>query len=235
MTVRTDSGTEVLPYDHLVLSPGIDFAPAPGMWDPLRTPHAWQAGPQTTVLKNQLAAMRSYDTFVITVPKAPYRCPPGPYERACVVADYLKRKGRTGAKVVVLDANPGITAEPEAFGRAFKVTHASVIQYYPNASVVSVDSTTRSINTSVKSIRNAKVLNYIPSQRAGKIAQTLALDSAGFVPVDPLSYGVAAYPNVHVIGDSCSVPSSVRQGGAQVRPHGQLGGQGLRRCHHPLP
>ena len=107
----------MLPYDHLVLSPGIDFVPAPRHWNPNLTPHAWQAGSQTTLLKNQLAAMRSNDTFVMTVPKAPYRCPPGPYERACVVADYLKRKGRTGAKVIVLDANTSITAEPEAFGR----------------------------------------------------------------------------------------------------------------------
>ncbi|MBP6479934.1 MAG: NAD(P)/FAD-dependent oxidoreductase [Pseudomonadales bacterium] len=227
LTVNTASGRKVLPYDHLVLSPGIDFSPAPGIWDPLRTPHAWQAGAQTTLLKNQLAAMRSYDTFVMTVPKAPYRCPPGPYERACVVADYLKRKGRTGAKVVVLDANAGITAEPEAFGRAFKVTHASVIQYYPNATVVSVDSTTRSINTSVKSIRNAKVLNYIPNQRAGKIAQQLALDTAGFVPVDPLSYGVAAHPNVHVIGDSCSVPSSF---GKAVPKSGHMANSEAKVC-----
>ena len=227
LTVSTASGRKVLPYDHLVLSPGIDFSPAPGIWDPLRTPHAWQAGAQTTLLKNQLAAMRSYDTFVMTVPKAPYRCPPGPYERACVVADYLKRKGRTGAKVVVLDANAGITAEPEAFGRAFNVTHASVIQYYPNATVVSVDSTTRSINTSVKSIKNAKVLNYIPNQRAGKIAQQLALDAAGFVPVDPLTYGVAAHPNVHVIGDSCSVPSSY---GKAVPKSGHMANSEAKVC-----
>jgi NADH dehydrogenase FAD-containing subunit len=208
LTVATATGNQVLPYDHLVLSPGIDFVPAAGNWSPSLTPHAWQAGPQTTLLKNQLAAMRSYDTFVMTVPKAPYRCPPGPYERACVVADYLKRKGRTGAKVVVLDANGGITAEPEAFGHAFNVTHAGVIEYYPNATVQSVDSSTRSIVTSVKTVNKARVLNYIPNQRAGAIAKDLPLDGTGYVPVDPLTYGVAGYPNIHVIGDSCAVPSS---------------------------
>ena len=213
LTVRTATGvlTE-LPYDHLVLSPGIDFVAPAGLWDPLRTPHAWQAGDQTTLLKNQLAAMRSYDTFVMTVPKAPYRCPPGPYERACVVADYLKRKGRTGAKVVVLDANAGITAEPEAFGRAFSVTHAGRIEYYANATVQSVDSSTRSIVTSVKTVRNAKVLNYIPNQQAGRIARSLLPSGTGFVPVDPLTYGTAAYPNVHVIGDSSAVPASDGKG-----------------------
>jgi len=209
LTVKTSSGNKVLPYDHLVLSPGIDFVPpVAGYWDANLTPHAWQAGPQTTLLKNQLATMRSNETFVMTVPKAPYRCPPGPYERACVVADYLKRKGRTGAKVIVLDANAGITAEPEAFGHAFNVTHAGVIEYYPNAAVQSVDSRTRSIVTSVKTVNKAKVLNYIPNQLAGAIAATLPLNGAGFVPVDPLTYGIESYPNIHVIGDSCAVPAS---------------------------
>lgn len=208
VTVRTPGGNQVLPYDHLVLSPGIDFSPAPGNWNPSLTPHAWQAGAQTTLLKNQLASMRNNDVFVMTVPKSPYRCPPGPYERAAVVADYLKRKGRTGARVIVLDANAGITAEPEAFEHAFNVTHAGVIEYYPNASVESVDSATRSIVTSAKSITRAKVLNYIPDQRAGAIAAGLPLDSAGFVPVDPLTYGTADHLNIHVIGDACAVPAS---------------------------
>ncbi|MGK2953521.1 MAG: FAD-dependent oxidoreductase [Thiobacillus sp.] len=208
LTVTTSSGNKALPYDHLVLSPGIDFAPAAGHWNPNLTPHAWQAGPQTTLLKNQLAAMRNKETFVMTVPKAPYRCPPGPYERACVVADYLKRKGRTGAKVIVLDANAGITAEPESFGHAFNVTYAGVIEYVPNATVLSVHSSTRSIVTSARTVNNAKVLNYIPNQRAGAIVAGLPLNSTGFVPVDPLTYGIASYPNIHVIGDSCAVPAS---------------------------
>lgn len=213
LAVRLSNGTsKTLAYDHLVLSPGIDFVPAPGNWNMNLTPHAWQAGPQTTLLKNQLAAMRNNDRFVMTIPKAPYRCPPGPYERACVVADYLKRKGRIGAKVIVLDANPGITAEPEAFGTAFNVTHAGVIEYYTNATVQSVDSATRSIVTTVRSVSNAKVLNYIPNQKAGSIAATLPVDGVGFVPVNPLTYATAAYPNVHVIGDSCAVPATDLKG-----------------------
>jgi NADH dehydrogenase FAD-containing subunit len=227
LTVSTAAGNKVLPYDHLVLSPGIDFVPAAGNWNPNLTPHAWQAGPQTTLLKNQLAAMSSYDTFVMTVPKAPYRCPPGPYERACVVADYLKRKGRTGAKVVVLDANPGITAEPEAFSHAFSVTHAGVIEYVPNATVLSVDSGTRSIATSAKTINKAKVLNYIPNQRAGAIAAGLPLNSAGFVPVNPLTYGIASHPNIHVIGDACDVPSSA---GKAVPKSGHMANSEAKVC-----
>lgn len=228
LTVSTATGNKVLPYDHLVLSPGIDFVrPPAGAWDPNLTPHAWQAGPQTTLLKNQLASMRSNDIFVMTVPKAPYRCPPGPYERACVVADYLKRKGRTGARVVVLDANPGITAEPEAFGHAFKVTHADVIEYVPSAVVQSVDSRTRSIRTSARTVNGARVLNYIPDQRAGAIAASLPLNGAGFVPVNPLTYGIASHPNIHVIGDACDVPASA---GKPVPKSGHMANSEAKVC-----
>jgi sulfide dehydrogenase [flavocytochrome c] flavoprotein subunit len=211
ITVKTSTGNKDLSYDHLVLSPGIDFTPAAGVWDPKLTPHAWIAGTQTTLLKNQLASMRNYDKFVMTVPKSPYRCPPGPYERACVVADYLKRKGYSGAKVIVLDANDKIQAEPEAFGNAFNVTHKGMIEYYPNAAITSVDSKTRSISTSALNITGAKVLNYIPNQKAGSIVTDL-VNATGFVPVDPLSYAVEGYSNVHVIGDACAVPASDDKG-----------------------
>lgn len=209
ITIATSTGNQVLDYDHLVLSPGIDFvAPPSGAWDPSLTPHAWQAGAQTTLLKNQLASMGNNQLFVMTVPKSPYRCPPGPYERACVVADYLKRKNRTGSKVIVLDANASIQAEPEAFTRAFNVTHAGRIQYVPNATVQSVNSATRSIVTSAMTVNNAKVLNYIPNQKAGAIAASLGVNASGFVPVSPLSYAIANHPDIHVIGDSCAVPAS---------------------------
>lgn len=152
--------------------------------------------------------MRNGDRFVMTVPKSPYRCPPGPYERACVVANYLKTKGRIGAKVIVLDANPSIQAEPEAFGRAFSVSHRDVIQYVPNAQVQSIDSASRNIVTSAGTISNATVLNYIPNQKAGKIAALVGVNSTGYVPVNPLTYATALYSTIHVIGDSCAVPAS---------------------------
>ena len=208
VTVGTATGNQTLSYDHLVLAPGVDFVPPPGNYNAALTPHAWQAGTQTTLLKNQLATMRNNDRFVMTIPKSPYRCPPGPYERACMAADYLKRMKRTGAMVVVLDANAGIQAEPEAFTHAFNVTHAGRILYVPNANVLSVDSSSRSINTSAMNVSNARVLNIIPAHRAGGIAATLGVNASGFVPIDPLTYGIAAYPNVHVIGDACAVPAS---------------------------
>ena len=212
ITVQTASGMQDLEYDHLVLSPGIDFTPAPGNWNPELTPHAWVAGTQTTLLRNQVASMRNNDRCVITVPRAPYRCPPGPYERACVVADILRTRGRTGAKVVLLDANAGIQAEVEAFTHAFTVTLRDWIEYVPNALVTSVDSTTRSIVTTARTVNNARVLNYIPNQRAAPIAAGLGTDAAGFVPVNPLTYATLAHPNIHVIGDSASVPATDGRG-----------------------
>jgi len=223
-TVRVQPATGAAydqPYDHLVMSPGIDFLRPPvftasstgGDFDSV---HAWRAGPQTTWLKNQLAAMKNNQTFVMTVPKSPYRCPPGPYERACIVADYLKSKKYTGAKVIVLDANASIQAEPEGFGYAFNTVHKGIIQYVPNAKVDSVNLATKSITVTTdggatfKSY-TANVLNYIPNQKAGSIAAPFA-DASGFVPVEPLSYSVkqaidgVVYSNVHVIGDACKLP-----------------------------
>jgi NADPH-dependent 2,4-dienoyl-CoA reductase/sulfur reductase-like enzyme len=192
----------VLPYDRLVLAPGIDFVPIPG-WDPNLAPHAWQAGPQTTLLKNQLAAMPTGEFFVMTVPKSPYRCPPGPYERACVVADYLKRR-KPGSKVILLDANPGITAEPHNFGTAFSTIYKDVIEYYTNASVLEVDSVNKVVLTSIGSFGGA-VLNIIPNQQAGKIVRDTGLttDPTGrWAPVDVLNYASTTYPDIHVLGDS---------------------------------
>ena len=96
--------------------------------------HAWQAGPQTTTLRNQLLAMPRGGTFVMTIPASPYRCPPGPYERACVVADWLKRN-KPGSKVIVLDANPSIQAERHTFETAFAGLFAGIVSYVPNAAV----------------------------------------------------------------------------------------------------
>ncbi len=218
--VETKDGIIDLPYDHLVLAPGIDFMPAAGNWNPQLTPHAWQAGTQTTLLKNQLASVPNNGTFVMTVPKAPYRCPPGPYERACVVADYLKRK-RRNTKVIVLDANPGITAEPEGFGRAFKQTYAGIIQYIPNANVTEIDSAAKRIVTSAGTF-SGHVLNYIPNQKAGKLVVDagLANDATGrWAAVDPLTYGSTLYPEIHVIGDSQATgqPKSGHMANAQAK------------------
>ena len=205
LTVATASGPRLLDYDRLVVAPGIDFA----FPDGLRTeqaqalvPHAWKAGPQTTQLRDQIRAMPAGGTFVMTVPPAPYRCPPGPYERACVVADWLKRN-RPGSKVIVLDANPAITAERESFTRAFTVTHAGVIEYVPEAPVVFVDAAAKTIYTPMGAF-HGDVLNVIPTNIGPAFLQDIGVANAtsGFAGVDVLSYESTAVAGIHVIGDA---------------------------------
>ncbi len=203
VTVKIGNDFFAYAFDKLVLSPGIDFINPAGNYNSDLTPHAWKAGPQTRLLKNQLAAMAKKQTFVMTIPKSPYRCPPGPYERACSIADYLKRK-KSGAKIIVLDANASIQAEPLNFGNAFTKTYKDVLTYIPNAAVTEVDSTAKTIVTSQGTFKGA-VLNVIPNQRAGQIVANAGLvnDPTGkWALVDPLSYASTLYPDIHILGDS---------------------------------
>lgn len=188
-----------LAYDRLILAPGIDFVSIPGL-DFNQVPHAWQAGPQTTLLKQQLAAMPAGGVFVLTIPSAPYRCPPGPYERACLVADYLK-KNKPGSRVIVLDANPKIMAEEHTFTTAFNQTHAGIVKYYPNVSLSAVDSTNRIAITSQGKFQ-ADVLNVLPPQKAGQIAFNAGLTEGNWAPVNPLTYESTLAQGIHIIGDA---------------------------------
>jgi NADPH-dependent 2,4-dienoyl-CoA reductase/sulfur reductase-like enzyme len=205
-----------LSYDRLVMSPGIEFDLVPGLETAaaqMAVTHAWKAGPQTTVLAEQIRTMRRGGVFVMSIPKAPYRCPPGPYERACVVADYLK-KTNPGSKVIVLDENAGIIAEKASFTLAFNTIHAGVIDYRPSTKVTGVDAASRSLTLStetnpgvwVTSSLQGDVLNVIPNQRAGQIVQSsgLANVSDRWAGVDVLSYesSVAGASGIHIIGDS---------------------------------
>lgn len=202
------TGGRTLAYDHLVLSPGIEFDTIPGLeTDAAKAaiPHAWKAGTQTTILRDQIKAMPTGGVFVLTIPAAPYRCPPGPYERACVVADYLKTY-KPGSKVIVLDANAAITAQKNNFTYAFNTIHAGVIDYRPASTVLSIDANARTLDTNWGTIK-ANVINAIPPQRAGKIITTAGLNNATngrFAGVDVLSYQstVSGADGIHIIGDS---------------------------------
>jgi len=205
LTIGTPGGSRVLDYDRLVIAPGIDFDYPPGLeTDAARAAivHAWQAGPQTLTLRSQIRAMPAGGVFVMTIPATPYRCPPGPYERACVVADWLKRN-RRGAKVIVLDANPAITAERVSFERAFSVTHAGVIQYVPNAPVDFVDVGAKTVHTPMGAFRGDAV-NVIPANVGPALLRDLGIANAarGFAAVDVLDYQSTAAAGIHVIGDS---------------------------------
>lgn len=217
--VRLGNGTE-LGYDRLVLAPGLVFDPLPGLTAAdyqTRFPHAWQAGPQTTLLRRQLAAMPVGGTFVMTIPPAPYRCPPGPYERACLVADWLKHN-KPGSRVVVLDANPGIVAEPHSFTQGFTQIHAGVVDYVPGAVIDHVDPATRTVVTSAGDFQ-WDVFNPIPPHRAGKIATSAGLVNVSdrWVGVDVLSYASTVQPRIHVLGDAIgtTMPKSGHMANAQ--------------------
>ncbi|MBA3032555.1 MAG: NAD(P)/FAD-dependent oxidoreductase [Gammaproteobacteria bacterium] len=199
--VTLASGTRYA-YDRLVVAPGVDFDVLPGLETAAaqaKVPHAWTAGPQTTALRNMITAMPAGGVFVMSIPAKPIRCPPGPYERACVVADWLKRN-RSGAKVIVLDANASIMAEEHSFLEGFAL-HG--VEYRPGVSINSVDAATLTLNTSEGNVRG-NVLNVIPPHRAGKVIAANGLADAGgrWSNVDVLSYETRIAPGIHVIGDA---------------------------------
>ncbi len=191
-------------YDKVILAPGIDFIKT-NNYDFTKVPHAWIAGEQTNILKTQIDSMVDGDYFVMTIPKSPYRCPPGPYERACVVADYLKNsKGFTNSRVIVLDENSDIIVEKQNFQNAF---NAHGVDYRPNCKVTQVDDTNKTLTYTEGSIAGktitATVLNVIPNQKAAKIIFDTGLTGGGnFAPVNLLSYESTIKSDIHIIGDS---------------------------------
>ena len=220
LTASVGGSSITYPYDKLVLSPGVEFIEPNGNYDPELTPHAWKAGPQTLLLKQMLSAMGTRQTYLLTIPKSPYRCPPGPYERACGIADYLTKK-RNGSRIVVLDANPSIQAEPKNFGNAFNGLYRDVLTYVPNAGILSVDSAAGTIETAAGNFAG-DVVNLIPNQRAGKIVTDsgLANDPTGrWATVDPLTYASSAFPDIHILGDSQATgqPKSGHMANAQAK------------------
>ena len=211
-------------YDRLIIAPGIDFIydTLPNLALPdaqLAVPHAWKAGWQTVNLRKQLEQMPDGGIFAMNVPKVPYRCPPGPYERACQVASYFKNH-KPKSKVIVLDANPEIVSKKGLFTKIFSDMYAGMIDYRPNNVVLEVDIKNKTVKTDFENV-TANVLNIIPPQRAGKPAQILDLNNIDkrWCEVDFLSYESKLVANVHVIGDSVSaaLPKSAHMATSQAR------------------
>lgn len=192
-----------LGWDRLVLAPGIDFQldGTPGLeaaLDSGRAVHAWKAGRQTLALREQLLALPEGGVVLMSIPKAPYRCPPGPYERACLIASWLRRH-KPRAKLLVLDANPEIQSKKALFERAFREHHAGVLTYQPNAELKEVAGDVARFE--FEDVR-ADVMNLIPSQRAGALARDFANMNGRWVGVDWLTMQAQAAPGVHVVGDA---------------------------------
>lgn len=220
--VMTADGV-ALPFDRLVLSPGIDFhfEALPGYDEAAsdKMPHAWKAGAQTLLLRRQLEAMDDGGTVAIAIPANPLRCPPAPYERASLIAHYLKtRKPRS--KVLILDAKDNFSQQ-RLFEKAWKELYGDMIERIglsQGGRVTSVDPTTKTIVTEFGNY-TPDVANVIPPQRAGRIAELAdATDATGWCPIDPVTFESKLLKNVHVIGDAClggGIPKSASAASAQ--------------------
>jgi NADPH-dependent 2,4-dienoyl-CoA reductase/sulfur reductase-like enzyme len=197
-----------LSYDRLVLAPGIDlrFDALPGYTEAAaqRMPHAWKAGEQTVLLRRQLEAMPDGGLVVISAPANPYRCPPGPYERASLIAYYLKTK-KPKSKIVILDAKDAFSKQ-RLFQDGWKALYDGMIEWIPlsmGGKVTRVDPASMTVETDFTK-HKATVANIVPPQKAGRIAELAGVaDRTGWCPVDPVTFESTLKPYIHVIGDAC--------------------------------
>jgi NADPH-dependent 2,4-dienoyl-CoA reductase/sulfur reductase-like enzyme len=223
-TVSLADGTS-LGYDRLVLAPGIDlrFDALPGYDEAAsaKMPHAWKAGEQTMLLRRQLEAMDDGGLVVIAPPAGPHRCPPAPYERASLIAHYLKAK-KPRSKLLILDAKDTFSQQ-RLFQNAWKELYPGMIEWIPlsqGGNLASVDPSTNTLITDFDQHR-AQVANVIPPQQAGRIAALAgAADRSGWCPIDPVTCESKLVPNVHVIGDAClggALPKSAFSASTQAK------------------
>jgi sulfide dehydrogenase [flavocytochrome c] flavoprotein subunit len=212
-----------LAYDRLVLSPGIDlkFDALSGYDEAAaaKMPHAWKAGEQTMLLRRQLEAMDDGGMVALAVPASPSRCPPAPYERASLIAHYLKTS-KPRSKVLILDAKDAFPQQ-RLFEKAWQELYPGLIERVSlsqGGRVTSVDSKTNTIVTDFGNY-TAAVANVIPPQQAGRIAAIAgAADNTGWCPIDPVTFASKLVPDVHVIGDACiagGIPKSASAANAE--------------------
>jgi NADPH-dependent 2,4-dienoyl-CoA reductase/sulfur reductase-like enzyme len=220
-----------------VLSPGIEFmfdAIPSYRADPTRAvgivPHAWQAGPQTVLLRQQLEAMPDGGTYAIVIPVAPYRCPPGPYERACQVAWYLKR-AKPRSKVLVCDGNPDVTSKAGLFKKAWAEEYRGLVEYRPNHVLTDVDLATRTAKFETADDVKADVLNVVPPQRAGAIARAAGAITANnrWCEVDFRSFESVRGKGVHVLGDAIQIAQAMPKSGHMANNHGKIAAAAILR------
>lgn len=223
-SIRLASGDN-LAYDRLVLAPGVDLR-----FDGLegytaeaaeRMPHAWKAGPQTTLLKSQLEAMEDGGTVIIVAPDNPFRCPPGPYERASLIAHYLKTH-KPKSKVLILDAKDKFSKQG-LFMSAWAAEYPDMVQWMgkdQGGKVISVDAKNMTVKTEFGDEKGA-VINVIPPQKAGALAKLAGVtNEAGWCPVDLTTFESKLVPGIHVVGDACvaaPMPKSATAATAQAR------------------
>ncbi len=226
-TVKLAGGQE-LPYDRLILSPGIDFLYnlVPGLNNAdaqARVLHAWKAGPQTVALRQQLVAMRDGGVVAISIPVAPYRCPPGPYERACQIAWYLKRS-KPRSKVLILDGNADVVSKKGLFMKAWNEEYKGLVEYKPNHVLTDVDVAAMTLKFETADSVKVDVLNVIPPHRAGNIAAQAGVITANnrWCEVDFLTFESIKVKNVHVLGDSIQIGPGMPKSGHMANQHAKV-------------
>jgi sulfite dehydrogenase len=222
--VRLAGGTE-LAYDRLIVSPGVDFmneqvGGLAAALDSGRIVHGWKAGPQTVALRKQLVDLPDGGVYAISIPKVPYRCPPGPYERACMVASYFK-EAKPRSKVLVLDANPEIQSKKALFERAYAQHYKGILEYRPNAELKEVSGNVAKLEfEDVK----ADVLNVVPPQRAADLARSAGLVNINnrWVGVNWLTMESTAVPGIHVLGDATFSAPLMPKSGHMANQHAKV-------------
>jgi sulfide dehydrogenase [flavocytochrome c] flavoprotein chain len=217
---------EDLPYDRLIVSPAVDL-----MHEQIEgynaeaqkiVLHAWKAGPETVALRQQLEAMPDGGVYVVAVPRSPYRCPPGPYERACQVAFYFKQ-AKPRSKVIILDANEDVVSKPGLFKAAWNDLYKGMIEYRGNSEVKAVDVRAMTVKTDFDTIKG-DVLNVLPPMRAGDIARAAGLlaPNTRWCGVDWLSMESTAQKGIHVLGDATLSAPAMPKSGHMANNHGKL-------------
>ncbi len=203
--VVTTEGT--LAYDRLIVSPGVDFRTEEiegyGADTADVIPHAWKAGPQTLLLRKQLEAMPDGGKVIISMPLTPYRCPPGPYERACLIANYLKTH-KPKSKLFLLDANPDVVSKKPLFTKAWSTYYKGIFEYVPGKKITKVSAGDKTVFVEGIEDHKGDVVNFIPPQRAGRIAVAAGLvgDDKNWCPVNATTFESAKHKDIHVIGDA---------------------------------
>ena len=226
-TVKLASGKS-LRYDKAVVSPGIslNMNTIEGLAQANKagvTLQAWKAGAETVALHKQVAAMREGGTYVISIPEAPYRCPPGPYERACQVASYLKQHNSKG-KVLILDANQDVVSKAGLFKKVWAEQYAGMIEYLPKHNVVGVDAKNKVVKLEVQDDVKADVLNLLPQMAAGEIAVKtgLANSNGRWVNVNYINFESTAQKDIHVLGDSIQIAPLMPKSGHMANSHAKV-------------
>lgn len=225
--VKLSSG-KTLRYDKVIVSPGISLlmnsieglaqANQAGV-----TLQAWKAGAETVALHQQLASMRDGGTYALSIPEAPYRCPPGPYERACQVASYFKQN-KPKSKVLILDANQDVTSKGALFKKVWAEQYPGMIEYLPKHNVTAVDAKTKTIKFEIQDDVKADVLNLLPAMSAGEIAVKtgLANSNGRWVNVNFINFESTAQKDIHVLGDSIQVAFAMPKSGHMANQHAKV-------------